>query len=155
VAAAASCTSSSGRRPVASAATTLGRQAGLPLVAGGSSEGIRVGDPRVVPEGYPVEDRVGRPLVLAASSTTGGGGGRGAVGGGLGPRGGGGGGLVGGLPGVEGGCAKGVRVAGPLVDEAGSTDGGPRRRLEDDDDRRCRRVDDHVGSPDGRGRRQV
>jgi len=74
MAAVASRTSATGRRPVSPAAKTLGRQTGPPVVAGGSSEGIRVGDPRVVPAGYPVEGRVGRPLVLAAGSTTGGGG---------------------------------------------------------------------------------
>jgi len=83
----------------------LNLQTGQPVVAGGSSEWIRVWDPPVVAEGCTVEGPVGRPLVLAAGSTTGGGGGPG-----------------GGPLGVDGGCAKGARVAGLLVDEAKSTD---------------------------------
>ena len=104
VAAAKSCTSAGARRPVVPAASTLNLQTGQPVVAGGSSEGIRVWDPPVVAEGRTVEGPVGRPLVLAAGSTTGGGG------------------PVGGPPGVDGGCAKWARVTGLLVDEAKSTD---------------------------------
>jgi len=138
VAAAMSNTRTGDRQPVAPVANTLGRQAGPPVVVGGSSEGIRAGGPPVVAESWTVEGRVGRPLVLAAGSTMGGGGDR-----------------VGGPPGVEGGCAKGARVAGPLVDEAGSTDGCSRRLLEGDNARRRRRVDEHVGLQDWLGGSRV
>jgi len=104
-------TSAGGRRPVAPAADTLGRQAGRPVVAGDSCEEIRVGGPQVFVGGRTAAGHLGGPLVFAAGSTSGEGGG------------------------VEGplvdevGCAKGGRVAGPLVDEVGSTHGGIRLRL--------------------------
>lgn len=125
VATATSSTRAGGLRPVAPAANTLGPQAGLPVVAAGSIEEISVWGPPVVAGGCTFECRVGSHLVSAASSTT-------EVGGNH----------VVGLPGVHRGCAKRARVAGPPVYEAGSTDGGSRRRLESDNAPRRRRVDE-------------
>jgi len=104
-------TSAGGRRPLAPAADTLGRQAGRPVVAGKSNEGIRVGGPQVFVGGRTAAGHLEGPLVVDEGSTAGE---RGGV---EGP-------LV-----DEVGCAKRGRVAGTLVDEVGSTDGGSSRRL--------------------------
>ena len=137
MAAATGRTSAVGRRPVAPAASTLSRQTGRPVVAGDFSEKICVGGAPVVVGGPSAAGHLRGSLVVAAGSTTGKGG------------------LLEGPPGVEGGYVKRSRVAGPLVDEVGTTDGGSRRRLEGDDRRRRRHVGAHVGRQDRRGRRQI
>jgi len=119
VAAATGRTSPGGRQLVAPAANTLSRQASRPVFVGDSSERIRVGGLQIFVGGRTAAGHLGGPLVLAAGSTTGEGGG------------------VEGPPCIDGGCVKGGRVAGSLIDGVGSTDGGSRHWLEGDD-RRCR-----------------